>query len=86
MTKAKPIVLQLTPQEVATLQTPVGSGGHQTLYGELLAQLANGQNQISLDDALLGRIVRYMTQFGSGGFRGRLHDALSRPLRDLLKL
>lgn len=86
VSNAKSIVLLLTPQEVAILQAPVGSGGHQSLHSELLAQLANGGNQLSLDDAMLGRVIRYMTQYGSGGFQDRLREALGRSLRNLLQL
>jgi hypothetical protein len=86
VSQAKPFVLQLTPQEVALIQQPVGSGGHQSLHAELIAQLAQSGNQLTLNDAQLGRIIRYMTQYGSGGFQGRLHQALRRPLRELLDL
>jgi hypothetical protein len=84
--QAKPIELELTAHEVSLLQEPAGSGGHQALHAELLEQLAAGGTKLTLNDEQLGRVIRYMTQYGSGGFQGRLRQALSRPLRDLLGL
>ncbi len=49
-------------------------------------QFENGNSTLDLTDAQLGRIVRHMTQYGSGGFQGRLRRAFMRPLRDMLGL
>lgn len=86
MPQARPFTLTLLPQEAAELLVPVGSGGHQTLHQMLLDQLANGNLTVTLDDAELGRLIRYMTQYKSGGFQGRLQRAFLRPLRELLGL
>lgn len=76
-------LLTLLPAEAAELQVPVGSGGHQTLHQMLLDQLANGNLTITLTDAQLGRLVRYMG-YGSGGFQSRLRRAFRRPIGDLI--
>lgn len=80
----KPFVFHLTPGEMAELQSPVGAGGQQTFHTMLLDQLAVGAGDIALDDSQLGQLIRYMTQYGHGGFQTRLRNAFSRSLRELL--
>jgi len=63
-----------------------GSGGHQELHRRLTDQLANGNLEVRFNDAQLGELIRYMTQYGSGGFQGRRRRAFIRPLRELLGL
>jgi hypothetical protein len=84
MSKARPFSIHLSQDEAAELLLPSGSGGHQTLHENLIGQLANGNLQIILDDEDLGKLIRYMTQYGSGGFQSRLRKAFKRPLIDLL--
>lgn len=82
---AKPFVLTLNTDEIALLRQPAGSGGHQSLHRRLNEQLSQGDSLI-LDDAEIGQVLRYMSQYGSGGFQGRLREALIRPLREVLSL
>lgn len=63
----------------------VGSGGLQSLQRRLQAQLAEGRT-VTFDNAELGQLIRYISQYGSGGFQGRLRKAFSRSLYDLLAL
>lgn len=79
----RPFSLTLTATEAAILQAPAGEGGHQDLHAEILQQLANGNLTVSLNDEQLGKLVRYMTQYGSGGFQGRLRKAFRRALLDM---
>jgi hypothetical protein len=81
---ARPFTLKLTPAEAGEMLAPSGDGGHQSLHEYLRGQLAGGNLTVTLNDEQLGRVIRYMTQYGSGGFQGRLGRAFKRPLRDLL--
>lgn len=81
----KPFVFQLTQAEADAIREANGSGGHQSLHRRLTEQLAHG-NAISLDDAGLGEVIRYMTQYSGGGFQGRLRKAFIRSLREQLDL
>jgi len=80
----KHVTLTLTIDQASHLLAPHGEGGHQGLHDMLRAQLANGNLTVDLDDENLGKLIRYMTQYGSGGFQGRLHKALADPLVRLL--
>ena len=82
--EAKPIKLTLTGTEAVQLLEPAGEGGQQQLADFLRDQLKGGNLDISLDDTELGKLIRYMTQYGSGGFQGRLQRAFRRPLRSLI--
>jgi hypothetical protein len=81
---AKPVTVTLTDDEAAAILAPVGSGGQQTFQQEFISQLQSGNLAVSFDDDQLGKLIRYMTQYGPGGFQGRLRKAFSRPLRELL--
>ena len=80
----RPIVLTLTEAEAADLLTPVGNGGQQTFHEGILAQLQNGNRAVAFNDDQLGKLLRYMTQYGPGGFQSRLRKAFRRPLLELL--
>jgi hypothetical protein len=82
--EARPIEVTLTEHEAAELLEPAGEGGHQGLHEQIRAQLDHGNRTLRLGDDLLGKIIRYMTQYGSGGFQGRLRRAFQRPLVQLL--
>jgi hypothetical protein len=85
MTKEpRPVSLNLTKEQAAFLLEPSGDGGHQQLHEMLRSQLIDGSLTISLDDYDLGKVIRYMTQYGSGGFQDRLRKALQDPLVRLL--
>jgi len=82
----KPFSFTLTPDEALILTGAKGRGGQQTLHRRLVAQLANGNLTIELDDRRFGELIRYMTRYGQGGFQGRLRDAFRRVLGDLLSM
>ncbi|HSC19771.1 MAG TPA: hypothetical protein VLC74_12755 [Rhizomicrobium sp.] len=81
----KPFELTLSDDEKSELAVPLGQGGHQYLHDAILAQLAHG-NVVTLNDTELGKLIRCMTQYGSGGFQGRLRRAFLRPLKEVLDL
>ena len=80
---AAPIPLTLTTEEAAEILTPAGSGGQQTFQQGLIDQLQGGNLTIRFDDNDLGKLIRYMTQYGPGGFQSRLRKAFRRPLLEL---
>jgi len=80
----KPIVLILTQAEAAELLTPVGTGGQQTFHQGLIAQLQSGNLAVAFDNEQMGKLIRYMTQYGPGGFQSRLRKAFRRSLQELL--
>lgn len=81
--KPREFDLELTEDEANELRVPAGEGGHQQLHEELLLQLEDG-NTLKFDDEELGRLLRYMTQYKSGGFQGRLRRAFERSLKAAL--
>ena len=81
---AKPVTLVLTADEAADLLAPVGAGGQQGFQQQLIAQLQAGSLTMAFDDDQLGKLIRYMTQYGPGGFQGRLRKAFRRSLLELL--
>jgi hypothetical protein len=83
--EAKRFEFHLTEAEANEIRNAHGSGGHQGLHRRLTDQLENGL-VVSLNDAELGELIRYMTQYKSGGFQGRLRAAFERSLRDQLGL
>lgn len=80
----KQFTITLTGQEAGEMLVPAGEGGHQQLHEFIREQLQNGNLTVQFSDAQLGRVIRYMTQYGSGGFQGRLRRAFKRPLVELL--
>ena len=80
----KPFVLKLTPAQAAEISAPSGEGGHQGFHEMILSQLQNGNLTVTLNDAQFGQLFRYMTQYGSGGFQGRLQRAFGPAIRQLL--
>ena len=80
----RPFVITLTPQEAAEMLAPSGAGGHQQFHEEIRSQLQNGNLSVQLGDSQLGKVIRYMTQYRSGGFQGRLQKAFRRSLIELL--
>ena len=74
-------VFTLTAAETSELEPPSGQGGHQSLHARLRAELAAGPT-VSFDDQQMGELIRYMSQYGSGGFQGRLRRAFLRSLCD----
>jgi hypothetical protein len=81
---ARPIVLVLTADEAAEILTPVGAGGQQVFQEGIINQLQNGNLAVTFDDDQLGKLIRYMTQYGPGGFQSKLGKAFRRPLLDLI--
>jgi hypothetical protein len=80
----KQFSLQLTEDEAQFILEPSGDGGQQLFHEALRGQLASGKRTMILDDANLGKLVRYMTQYGSGGFQGRLRKAFKRSLIEII--
>lgn len=80
----RPIVLTLTPDEASELLAPAGEGGQQTFHQLIINQLQGGNLSIAFDDDQIGKLIRYMTQYGQGGFQGRLRKAFRRPLLALI--
>ena len=82
--EARPVTLILTADEAAEILAPAGQGGQQGFQQEIIQQLHDGNLTLSFDDDKLGKLIRYMTQYGPGGFQGRLRKAFRRPLLALL--
>ena len=80
----KPFVFQLTKAEADEITGPVGEGGHQGLHRRLIDELEAGDQTVTFNDCELGELIRYMTQYKSGGFQGRLRRAFIRSLKDQL--
>lgn len=81
---AKPFTFELTKSEADEIRNAAGEGGHQSLQRRLIEQLDSKESVIELDDAGLGEVIRYMTQYKGGGFQGRLRAAFERSLREQL--
>ena len=79
----RPFTVTLAIEEAAHLMGPAGRGGQQVLHRKLNKQLEDGNLKIKLTDPELGMIIRYMTQYGSGGFQGRLRKAFWRSFREI---
>ena len=77
--------LTLNRSEADALLEPAGEGGQQGFHEMLRAQLKDGDLSVELGDADLGKLIRYMTQYGPGGFQGRLRNAFRRSLLALIK-
>lgn len=86
MAKAGPFVFRLNPHEIAEIQNPAGEGGFQSFQDRLLGELAVTGDTVNLDDEELGKLIRYMTRYKSGGFQGHLREAFIRSFRSLLDL
>jgi hypothetical protein len=52
----------------------VGQGGFQSLLRQLQALLSNGE--LTLTPELIAKMVRYVQEYGQGGFQGRLDTVL----------
>lgn len=79
-----PTIFELTPDESEHLQRPInGQGGFQNVLTALNAALDPTTGQLSLDDELLGKTIRY-AGYAQGGFQGRLKEAIRRNVADLL--
>lgn len=81
---AKPIILTLTVDEAAELLAPAGAGGQQIFQQLIINQLQAGNLAVAFDDDQLGKLIRYTTQYGPGGFQSRLRKAFRRPLLELI--
>jgi hypothetical protein len=80
----RPLVLILTQDEAMELLAPAGEGGQQGFQEWIISQLQNGNLAVAFDDDQLGKLIRYMTQYGPGGFQGRLRKAFRRSLLELI--
>ena len=82
--EARAFRFQLTGEEADAIRGAVGSGGQQTLHRRIVDELDANDGAVTFDDGELGTLIRYMTQYGSGGFQDRLHAAFDRSLKGLL--
>ena len=79
------ITFKLAPDEREEVEKKLnGQGGYQTLLSEMQNQLES-DNSLTIDDQQLGRIVRMMSHYGSGGFQGRLRRAFANHVRALVE-
>ncbi len=75
----KPFTFTLNPAEIAEMAALSGQGGHQGLPSRIREALGSGP-MVTFDDVQLGELIRYMSQYGSGGFQGRLRRAFTRSI------
>lgn len=76
-------VFRLNRDEMAELDIRLaGDGGFQTLLRRLQVNLDRETGEITLSDADVGRIKRYIVGYGQGGFQDRLARAFRRVLDD----
>ena len=65
--------IELTLDEIAILRRPVnGDGGFQSLLRSLQRNLDRKSGILTVTGDQFDRIVRYTSQYGWGGFEGRL--------------
>ena len=79
------LTFTLPTRAVEALRRPVvGQGGFQSLLRHLQKRLEG--NELTLSPDLIAKIVRYVRDYGGGGFQGRLDTVLSelKKLRSLL--
>jgi hypothetical protein len=70
--------VELSPNALQALSREVnGSGGFQSLLRALQRQVENGGNTLVLTPDLVGKIARYVQNYGQGGFQGRLDGVLA---------
>jgi hypothetical protein len=81
---ANPFVFRLFANEIAELKQPAGEGGFQSFQTRLLNELETSGDTITLTDEEMGKLLRYMTRYKSGGFQGHLRSALIRSFRSLI--
>ena len=79
-----PFSFNLTPIEVDAITNAHGSGGQQALHRRIVSELTDNNGVITFNDKELGQLIRYMSQYGQGGFQSRLHQAFDRSLKELL--
>ena len=78
-------VFQLVPAEIAALDLPInGIGGHQRFLRRLQQKVDRPSGSIALTDAEIGKVVRYVSGYGGGGFQNRFREAFRRSLRDAI--
>jgi hypothetical protein len=81
----RPISITLTAEQAAEIMDPEGVGGQQDLAIAVREQLQGGNLTIELSHPLPGKLVRYMTSYGPGGFQDRLRWAFRAPLIKMLQ-
>ena len=81
------VIITLTDSELDYLiKEARGTGGFQSLLRKLQTRLSGHDLELHLED--IERIVRYVREYGKGGFQSRLagvlneHESLARVLRD----
>jgi hypothetical protein len=77
--------VQLNAEETAALMRPIrGQGGFQSLLRGLQRSFDRPSKVLTLSEEQIERIVRYTTDYGWGGFEGRL-EGVRRNLPNLFK-
>ena len=61
-----PLHFRSPEAEAAELNGPAGEGGRQLSHKRSIQELEDGNRTVTFNDAQLGELVRYMTQYGSG--------------------
>lgn len=71
------VTIELPDDALEALRRPVvGQGGFQSLLRELQDRVGTG-SVLTLTPDLIARIVRYVQDYGQGGFQGRLDTVLA---------
>jgi len=76
----RPTMLRVKPAEALHITERQDAGGYQDFQKFLADQLSDGRLEVFLDDEQLGKLIRLMTQYGSGGFQSHLQLAFRRNL------
>lgn len=70
------IIVSLTPDEANRLRRGLsGQGGFQSLINSLQNKLYGDDLEMDLED--VERIARYVKEYGTGGFQGRLEGIIN---------
>jgi hypothetical protein len=80
------VTFKLPPEAAEALARPVvGQGGFQSLLRQLQSLLKDGD--LTLTPELIAKMVRYVQDYGQGGFQGRLDTVLEelKKLSDVLR-
>jgi len=81
MSKApRPFAIRVNKFEASVILEYERAGGFQDFHRSIADQLQDGRLEVVFDDEGLGKLIRLMTQYGSGGFQGALKKAFRRNL------
>ncbi|MCG4261377.1 hypothetical protein K6W36_12455 [Acetobacter senegalensis] len=83
MSQSRLILFRLRPDETEYLREQLGVGGFQQKFFAETSRLDLRTGEIALNDAELGKIVRYCS-YGPGGFQSVLKKIFLRSIEDML--